>query len=100
MTRSRLKLSHSPCLQTVAAKGLHTAQRKALRVSRNATRQVTKAEGKLSVSDLKKSDLEGKRVRQEPTLIALTQHACAHGTAQILQPYQCFPISGFTWQAR
>jgi hypothetical protein len=36
--------------------------RQALRVSRNATRQVTKAEGKLSVSDLDKSDLEGKRV--------------------------------------
>jgi phosphoglycerate kinase len=48
--------------QTTAAKGLHAAQRKALRASRNATRQVTKAEGKLSVSDLKKSDLEGKRV--------------------------------------
>lgn len=49
-------------MQTTAASGLHGAQRKALRASRNATRQVTKAEGKLSVSDLKKSDLEGKRV--------------------------------------
>jgi phosphoglycerate kinase len=48
--------------QTAAAKGLRMSTRQALRVSRNAARQVTKAEGKLSVSDLDKSDLEGKRV--------------------------------------
>jgi hypothetical protein len=62
-------------VQTTAAKGLHAAQRKALRASRNATRQVTKAEGKLSVSDLKKSDLEGKRVSAACTLVLFTRHA-------------------------
>lgn len=52
------------CIQAPAARGLRAAARPALRASRNATRQVTKAEGKLSVSDLSKSDLEGKRVRE------------------------------------
>lgn len=51
------------CAQAPAARALRMGARPALRSSRNATRQVTKAEGKLSVSDLKKSDLEGMRVR-------------------------------------
>lgn len=51
------------CEQAPAAKGLHAVARPALRASRNATRQVTRAEGKLNVADLTKEDLEGKRVR-------------------------------------
>ncbi len=35
-----------------------------LSASRNATRQVTKAEGKLSVGELKREELEGKTVRR------------------------------------
>ena len=53
-----------PLAQAPAVRGLRAGRRQALRASRNATRQVTKAEGKLSVSDLTKEELEGKRVRE------------------------------------
>ncbi len=55
-------------VQAPAVKGLRAAARPALRASRNATRQVTRAEGKLNLADLKKSDLEGKRVRAKVQL--------------------------------
>lgn len=52
------------CEQAPQVRSLRAAVRAPLSASRNATRQVTKAEGKLSVGELKREELEGKTVRR------------------------------------